>query len=136
MDVDERPGPQGEGDVAGEERPFLRGLRRGFVRRCPNCGEGALFRGYLRVRETCPSCGHDNERYPADDAPPYFTILITGHLVVAPSLALGVIQTWPTWLSMTVFPTLILIFTLVFLPFVKGAVIGAEWSLGITDPQR
>ena len=49
----------------------LTGLQRGFRRRCPNCGQGRLFKGYLKVNPTCPSCGHANGLYRADDAPRY-----------------------------------------------------------------
>ena len=58
------------------------GLWRGFTGRCPNCGKGALLHRYLKVTSPCPTCGHDNAQYPSDDAPPYFTILIIGHLDV------------------------------------------------------
>lgn len=51
-------------------------------------------------------------------------------------LGMGVIQTWPVWRSLAVFPTLVLLFTLLFLPFVKGGVIGACWSLGIIRDPR
>ena len=47
------------------------------------------------VRPTCEVCGHDNAQYPSDDAPPYFTILIVGHLVIAPALFFHFIWTWP-----------------------------------------
>lgn len=107
-------------------RSFLTGLWRGLRRRCPCCGNGRLFDGYLRVRPTCGVCGADNDRYPADDAPPYFTILLVGHLGIAPMLLLNVIQTWPLPLSLSVFPTLVLTFTLVLLPsttFANAAVL-------------
>ena len=90
--------------AAEPRRPFLTGLGRGFTRRCPACGEGRLFDGYLKVRPVCDACGADNDRYPADDAPPYFTILPVGRLVVGPMLWLHAITTWPLWQSMSVFP--------------------------------
>ena len=74
-----------------------RGLRRGFALRCPNCAQGALLRNYLKVVSPCAVCGHDNGQYPADDAPPYFTILIVGHIVVTPMVLTPIIWTWPTW---------------------------------------
>lgn len=124
--------PVTDTETAPEQRPsFMQGLRRGFVRHCPTCGRGRLFRGYLKVQPTCPVCGADNDRYPADDAAPYFTILIVGHLVLAPALGLGYVQIWPTWLSLAVFLPSILFSTLALLPFVKGAVIGASAALGI-----
>jgi uncharacterized protein (DUF983 family) len=112
-----------------QQRSFLTGLTRGFVRRCPNCGQGRLFRGYLKVRD-CEACGHANTVYPADDAPPYFTILIVGHLVIAPALVLSFIWTWPVrYVLATTLPALAGI-TLGLLPLVKGAVVGAHWATG------
>ncbi|WP_371876909.1 DUF983 domain-containing protein [Phenylobacterium sp. LH3H17] len=100
--------------------------------RCPNCGDGRLFGAYLKVRPVCEACGHDNGRYPSDDAPPYFTILIVGHLVVAPLLAFQVIWTIPTGLLLAILLPALAALTLTVLPIVKGAVVGVLWSLGKT----
>lgn len=108
---------------------LITGLVRGFSERCPECGEGQLFRRYLKVELPCSACGHDNAQYPSDDAPPYFTILIIGHLVIAPLLFFPFIWTWPVgWVIGTTLPA-IAILTLVLLPRVKGAVIGAQWAI-------
>lgn len=109
--------------------PVITGLRRGVQRRCPNCNKGRLFRGYLKVEETCPACGHDNGQYRADDAGPYFTVLLVGHLVIGPTLFFPFIWQAPIgWvLGLTLPPIAIL--TLVLLPIVKGAVIGAQWGM-------
>src|ERR1700721_2429514 len=113
--------------MAPEPRSLLIGLRRGLTRRCPACGAGRLFTGYLAVEDTCPACGHDNGQYPADDAPPYFTILIVGHVVVAPALCFSFIWTWPAGWVLAVTLPLIMAATLLLLPRVKGAVIGVHW---------
>ena len=130
--------PNDDADVRTPQarRSLLRGLGRGLTRHCPNCGQGRLFDGYLRIHPVCDVCGEDNDRYPADDAPPYFTILLVGHIVVAPMLILEVIRTWPLWLSMTIFPALALLATLTLLPFVKGGVVGACWALNIVRDPR
>jgi uncharacterized protein (DUF983 family) len=112
-----------------ERRSFLTGLKRGVARRCPNCGRGRLFGGYLKVK-SCDACGHDNRQYPSDDAPPYFTILIVGHVFVAPLLVMSFIWTWPVqYVVATTLPALAAI-TLGLLPLVKGAVVGAHWATG------
>jgi len=108
------------------------GLRRGVRGRCPNCGSGRLFGAYLKVRPTCASCGNDNGRYPSDDAPPYFTILIVGHLVVAPLLAFRGIWTLPTGALLAILLPLLAALTLAVLPIVKGAVVGVLWALSQT----
>ena len=111
------------------ERRVATGLARGLRRRCPECGRGQLFAGYLKVRPTCEVCGHDNGRYRADDAPPYFTILIVGHLVVAPLLAFPFIWQAPVWLVVgTTLPALFLL-TLLLRPRVMGAGGGVHWAV-------
>ncbi len=105
------------------------GLSRGFIGRCPNCGRGALFRRYLKVASPCAACGHDNLQYPSDDAPPYFTILILGHIVIAPLVVLPVIWTLPPLLVLAVALPVVGVLALALLPRVKGAVIGVQWAI-------
>ena len=105
------------------------GMKRGLAGRCPNCGQGHLYRAYLKVR-ACEVCGHDNAQYPADDAPPYFTILIVGHLVIAPLLCFPFIWQAPTALVLGATLPAIGVLTLLLLPRVKGAVVGVPWALG------
>ena len=107
----------------------LSGIGRGFSGRCPQCGEGRLLHRYLKVTSPCPSCGHDNAQYPSDDAPPYFTILIVGHIVIAPMLFFPFIWQWPVALVLSIVLPLVGGLTLLLLPRVKGAVIGLMWAL-------
>jgi uncharacterized protein (DUF983 family) len=108
---------------------ILQGLGRGFCRRCPNCGIGRLFRGYLAVEPSCVACGHDNAQYRADDAGPYFTILAVGHLAIGPMLIFPFIWTAPIGLVLGTTLPLIAAVTLGLLPVIKGAVIGAQWAM-------
>lgn len=114
-------------------RPFVASMRRGLRGNCPACGKGPLFWAYLKVEPTCHSCGHDLARYPADDGPAYFTILLVGHLVIAPLLLLPVI--WQASALITVPATLIplALITLALLPRVKGAFIGLLYALNVKD---
>jgi len=107
-------------------------MARGFVGRCPRCGLGALFRRYLKVNQHCPACGLDLDRYPSDDGPAYFTILIAGHLVVAPLLLFPAIWQAPLIFVLpgALIPLVALI--LLLLPRVKGAVIGLLYALKVT----
>jgi len=117
-----------------KESRIARGLKFGLQRKCPNCGQGHLFSGYLKVRPTCDVCGHNNGAYRADDAPPYFTILIVGHLIVAPLLAFGFIITWPADKVLAVTLPSLVILTLLILPLVKGAVLGFHWAADVGAP--
>jgi len=112
-----------------ESRPVWRAMGRGFVLRCPRCGVGKLMNGYIKVADTCSHCGLDLSAQRADDAPPYFTIIIVGHIIVplmwawerfySPSMLLQGIVWLPT----------IAILTLLLLPRVKGATVGLQWAM-------
>ncbi len=115
------------------ERSVATGFKRGFRRQCPNCGDGKLFAGYLKVEPTCAVCGHRNSVYRADDGPAYFTILLVGHLVVAPLLFMSFIWTWPPFLTAVLTLPLLALITLTVLPFIKGALIGFMWSRRISE---
>ena len=108
-------------------RAVLRGLRE----HCPNCGRGAIFHRYLKVSPTCLACGHDLDQYPADDGPAYFTILLMGHLVIAPLLLFPFI--WKASAAIVVPAVLIpvALLTLFVLPRIKGGVIGLSYALGV-----
>ncbi len=108
---------------------FIQGLTRGFARQCPNCGKGPLYRRYISVQATCTLCGHDNGQYRADDAGPYFTILVVGHLVIGPMLFSPFIWKAPIWLVLGTTLPIIAVLTLVLLPIIKGGVIGAQWAM-------
>jgi uncharacterized protein (DUF983 family) len=112
--------------------PFRQAALRGARNRCPVCGEGRVFAGYLRLVEACEVCGAPLGRLRADDAPPYFTILITGHLLVP--LALMVEKAWmpPIWVHMAIWLPLFTIVCILVLRPIKGAVVGWMASLGFT----
>lgn len=104
---------------------MLRGLRE----RCPACGRGELYRAYLKTADACPACGEELHHHCADDAPPYFTIVIVGHIVVGGVLMLEQAYAPPTWVHYVLWLPMIVILSLVFLPRVKGALIGLQWAL-------
>ena len=104
-----------------------RALWRGFCMRCPRCGEGAVLRSYLKVRDACPACGEPLHHARADDGPAYLTILVVGHLM-APIL-LWVYPVWrPTPLVIAaVFSVGVVAVSLFLLPRFKGVVVATQW---------
>ena len=107
---------------------WFRGLFNGLAQRCPNCGNAALYRRYLKVNDVCVGCGAQLAEIRADDAPPYFTILIVGHIIVPSMLILEELRHPPEWVHMALWLPLALGLTLFLLPRVKGAVIGVHWA--------
>lgn len=63
-----------------EPRSVWNAMARGARGTCPACGHGAMYYKYLKVADTCPACGEELFHQQADDAPPYFTMMIVGHL--------------------------------------------------------
>ena len=109
-----------------EERPVWPALRRGWRRKCPNCGSGPLLKGYLKVRDHCPVCREELHHHRADDGPAYLTILIVGHLM-APSLLMVFTAFQPEPLVLfTCFA--IGTVSLYLLPRLKGALVGFQWA--------
>lgn len=96
--------------------------------KCPACGEGHLYRAYLKVAPACDHCSEELHHQRADDAPAYFTISIVGHIVVAGALILERVLAPATWVHMAVWLPLTLFLSLAMLPAVKGALIGFQWS--------
>ena len=112
------------------------GITRGARCRCPTCGLGGLFDGFLRLRATCAVCGADNAGYPCDDLPPYLTILAVGHLVV-PLLVLTDLRFQPSvWLQAAIWLPVTVLLCLLLLRVMKGAAAGLCWAVGLIRPQE
>jgi uncharacterized protein (DUF983 family) len=116
------------GSLLEEERPLGEAMRRGWRQRCPQCGRGHIFRRYLKVNDRCPECGLELSAHRADDAPPYFTILIVGHIVVPLMLVLEQEAHPAEWVHMVLWLPLTLVMSLTLLPRIKGALIGLQWA--------
>lgn len=110
-------------------RSVKRALWRGFKLKCPACGEGALLHHYLKVNVQCAVCGENLSHHQADDAPPYFTIVLVGHIIVPAMLMAEVIWHPAMWIDFAIWLPAIVILTLVLLPRVKGMVVGLQWAM-------
>ena len=71
-----------------EKRDVWTAMKRGFRSRCPRCGEGKLFRAFLKVDDHCSVCCLDFTPHRADDLPAYLVIVIVGHIVVPLALSI------------------------------------------------
>ena len=112
-----------------EARPVARSLARGFLGRCPHCGKGRLFGRFLKPVANCAVCGEDFTHQRADDAPPYFTMILVGHLVVPIALATVLLTNLSTTTHLLIWLPTIGLLTVGLLQPVKGAVIALQWAL-------
>ena len=103
--------------------PISRGLRG----RCPACGEGRLFQGFLAVRPACEKCGLDYSFADAGDGPAVFVILLGGAIVVFVALMTEVVYQPPYWLHAALWLPLILLVTLMPLRLIKGLLIALQY---------
>ena len=111
-----------------DHRPLFDALKRGFRQVCPNCGRGRIFDRFLKVNHACAACGQELHHHRADDAPPYFTIFIVGHIVIPLVLLLEKAYAPSSWVHAAIWLPLTLALTFFFLPRVKGALVGLQWS--------
>jgi uncharacterized protein (DUF983 family) len=103
--------------------PILSGL----LGRCPRCGQGKLFRGFLTVRPRCEACGLDYGFIDSGDGPAFFVISFAGVVVVAAALIVEVMYQPPFWLHAALWGPLILVTTLAPLRPLKGLLIALQY---------
>jgi len=115
--------------VPAEKRSVWSAMKRGFRGRCPRCGEGKLFRAFLKVDNNCAACGLDFTPHRADDLPAYLVIIIVGHIVVPTVLWIETNYSLAVPLQLAIYLPFTLIASLLLLQPVKGAVVGVQWAL-------
>ncbi len=103
-------------------------MARGAAHKCPECGRGKLFSGYVKTKPQCESCGLDLSGHRADDAPPYITIIIVGHVMIPLALAVKQLFDPPITLQFAIWLPLITLASWALLPASKGAMIGLQWA--------
>jgi uncharacterized protein (DUF983 family) len=111
------------------ERDWRGSVGRGLRGRCPACGEGRLFRSFLKPVAACESCAEDLTPQRSDDLPPYIVISIVGHVVVGGMLLAERFADWSMLTHGLVWVSLTLILAIGLMQPVKGGVIGLQWAL-------
>ena len=109
-------------------RPLGLALVRGLNRRCPACGIGQLYHRYLKIIPFCRHCGEALHHARPDDAPPYFVMLIVGHIVVPIALILEETLAPPLTIAVIALFLLSCMLCLALLPPVKGVIVALQWT--------
>jgi uncharacterized protein (DUF983 family) len=117
------------GAAPAAKRQVWTSMKRGFRGRCPRCGEGKLFRAFLKVDNNCSVCGLDFTPHRADDLPAYLVIIIVGHIVVPTALMIETNYAPPVALQLAIYLPFTFAASLLLLQPVKGAVVGMQWAL-------
>jgi uncharacterized protein (DUF983 family) len=110
-----------------QAEPVERAIMRGLRGRCPRCGEGTLYRGFINLRPACGKCGLDVSFADAGDGPAVFAILIGGFIVVFAALTVEFAYQPPYWVHAALWLPLILLVTLGPLRPIKGVLIALQY---------
>jgi uncharacterized protein (DUF983 family) len=114
--------------MSDETQPtVLQSALRGLACKCPRCGKGKLFSGFLTLRAKCDACGLDYAFIDAGDGPAVFIILIAGAIVVAAALIVEVKYAPPFWVHAALWLPLILAVTLWPLRAMKSLLIALQF---------
>ncbi|MBB2970034.1 DUF983 domain-containing protein [Mesorhizobium sp. RMAD-H1] len=107
--------------------PPVEPIRAGILGRCPRCGQGRLFDGYINTAKRCSNCGLDYSFADSGDGPAAFVILIIGFIVVGLALWMEVTLNPPLWVHFLLWIPLTIILSLVLLRWIKGILITLQY---------
>lgn len=116
------------GGEGAPDRPLGRSIRRGLACRCPNCGDGRLFRAFLKPVDRCAACGEDFTPQRADDLPAYLVIVVVGHVLMTGYLLTDMFWRVSPWIHMAIWIPLAIIAAIATIQPIKGGVIGLQWA--------
>jgi uncharacterized protein (DUF983 family) len=102
-------------------------ILRGLASRCPRCGKGKLFSGFLTLRRRCESCELDYAFIDTGDGPAIFIMMFAGAVVVAAALIVEVKYQPPFWVHAALWLPLILVTTLLPLRAMKSLLIALQF---------
>ena len=106
-------------------------LKRGLCGRCPACGEGHLFRAFVKVADQCTACGEPFRHHRADDFPAYLVIVLVGHIVVPLATWIEIAYTPSYWVHAALWGPMVLALAVGLLQPIKGAIVAMQWEMGM-----
>ena len=106
-------------------------LLRGMRGRCPACGEGKLFRAFVKVADHCSACGEDFHHHRADDFPAYLTIFLVGHIVIPIAMYIEIAFQPSYWLHAAIWAPLVIGLSIGLLQPIKGTIVALQWHMGM-----
>jgi len=102
-------------------------LKTGLAGKCPRCGQGGLFTGFLDIADDCGVCGLGLSQQNSGDAGPFFIVMIVGVVIVGLALAVEINFSPPVWLHMVVWMPSSMILSLALLRPAKGIMIALQY---------
>jgi uncharacterized protein (DUF983 family) len=111
-------------------------FKAAFLGRCPRCGQGKLFNGYLTVGPHCSRCKLDYAIFDAGDGPAVFAILIVGAIVTGGALLVEVKYRPPYWVHAVLWLPLIGVLTGVLLRLIKAVLLVLQYKHRAGEAKR
>ena len=103
-------------------------IETGLKGRCPSCGEGALFKGFLTYAPRCEACHADFSNEDAGDGPAVFVIFIVGIFIIPMALGFSMILGAPMWLTLLIWIPIIVLVSLWLLRLLRGVMFNLQWK--------
>lgn len=100
----------------------------GLMGRCPRCGEGKLFSGFLSLAPSCSACGLDFKFADSADGPAFFIVTAVGFIVAGAALIVEIAHSPPIWVHVVLWGPLVLILCLGLLRPLKGMLVALQYS--------
>lgn len=100
----------------------------GLAGRCPRCGRGHMFQGFLSLRPACEACGLDFGFADAGDGPAFFVMSIVGVVVVGLALWVETSYEPPLWVHAALWPILAIVLSLALVRPLKGALVALQYA--------
>ena len=116
--------------------PDLSPVTTGLAGKCPRCGRGKLFDGYLTVAKSCKSCGLSYEFADGGDGAAWFVMLIVGFLGVGSILGIEVAYQPAFWVHVLIAIPLLIMLPMVLLRPVKGMLLAQQWKTGAQEGRQ
>ncbi len=122
--------------MASAPAPRFNPWKTGLAGRCPRCGEGRLFRGFLTLEPVCDACGLELGKLNTADGPAFFAMSIVSVLVGFAALIAEVAYGWPVWLHLLVWIPALAVLSLVLLRPLKGVMVAVMFRHRAFDEHR
>lgn len=125
--TDDTPRSQNHTPDQADQNPVISPVWAGIKGRCPHCGKGKLFAGFIDVAKSCDVCGADFSKADSGDGPVIFIIMLASLVVLGSMLVIDTLYSPPMWLLMAIFMPLMTALVLGLMRPFKGVLITLQF---------
>ena len=108
-------------------------IATGLAGRCPRCGQGKLFSGFLKVADRCSACGLDLSKADSADGPAFFIMLLVPALIIPIAMWVEFSYQPPLWLHALLWTPLIIGLSVALLRPLKGVMVALQFKHQASD---